>query len=237
VDAPSSLEAATPIHMTKEAFAYTRLRELIGSAKLPVGAHLNGRVLAHDLGISQIPIREAIKRLAAEGLVRIQPHVGAFVNQLPIQAQVEYLEIRQVLEELAIARVTTAGDVDLSEAHDILHRIDAAIEAEDWEACSVLNREFHHALYTKCGNTSLVEEIDRLFALTELGQRLNLWNTAKAAESQRDHRELLASIAAGNEATARALMREHRRPAIEFLAGLANETQGQREADDVASTQ
>jgi DNA-binding GntR family transcriptional regulator len=230
-------DAASQTPMTKEAFAYQRLKEVIIAGDVPVGSRLVGRLVAEDLGISQIPVREAVKRLAAEGLVRIEAHVGAFVTNLPIQAQLEYLEIRLALEELAVVRVTRSGDADLSEAYACLDRLDACIVAEDWVGCSDMNRAFHRAIYTTCGSPPLVEEIDRLFALTELGQKLHTWNAAKAAESQRDHRALLAAIEAGDEELARSLMRQHRQTAIDFLAGLANAVPEKEEPGDVAVTQ
>jgi DNA-binding GntR family transcriptional regulator len=120
------------------------LRRRILSGELAPGTPLRQEALAEELGVSRIPLREAIRLLSSEGLVDLQPHRGAFVVPVLIEDVKEFFELRGQLEpwllRLAVPEQTEA---DLAQAEDLV----AAMEDADAGAWSGLNWRLHAALY------------------------------------------------------------------------------------------
>ena len=211
-----SLTTALPD--TKGAALHAALREAILSGQIKPGDQVNAREVAHETGVSAIPVREALHRLAAEGLVTIRPHVGAFVTELPADELAEYLEIRLVLECLAIEKaVSLIEDGDLVVLEGLLARMDEDLAAADWSAYARDNRSFHRAIYGFCHSRALLSEIDRLFALSERGRALFALDPSYAERSQAEHQDLMRAIRARDAAQATAVMARHRRRNLEAL--------------------
>ncbi len=152
--------------------------------------------LSAELGISPIPMRAALQRLQAEGLVEITPHTGAVVSELS-PANIE--QVSQVLErlelmafELALPRVAAS---DIARLREILDRMDAALASDDKDRWAELNAEFHHTVAVLSGNKLLVEFIDRALADWI---RLRRWYLADVelhlSEAQAEHRAMVDSL-------------------------------------------
>jgi len=124
------------------------LRARILSGDFPAGFQLRQDAIAGEYNVSRIPVREALQRLDAEGLVTFQPHKGAIVSQLSLDEIEELFEVRKLLEcELlrhAVPRLTPA---DLKSVEDILLVYDEAFRSGDVAKWGELNREFHDRLY------------------------------------------------------------------------------------------
>jgi DNA-binding GntR family transcriptional regulator len=207
---------------TKGGALHAALRDAILSAKVPPGSQLSARELAEEIGVSVIPIREALHRLAAEGLVTIRPHVGAFVTELPTDRLIELLEMRLVLECYAIERAVgalRASDFEMLDG--LLKDLDADLAAADWGRYAQDNRRFHRAVYELCGSAVLKEEIDRLFALSERGQVLFALDHEYAERSQAEHRELMEAMRSRDAGRAGEIMARHRRRNIDGLRRVA----------------
>ncbi|MFC7397354.1 GntR family transcriptional regulator [Chelatococcus sp. GCM10030263] len=128
----------------------TELRRQIINGQLPEGTPLRQEKLAADLGVSRVPLREAIRQLEAEGLVVSEMHKGTVVSSLSLEEIEELFDIRIRLEtwlfEVAIPRLTDA-DFDLAEAV-----IDEAMRVGSVENWGELNWRFHEVLYRPSGN-------------------------------------------------------------------------------------
>ncbi len=213
---------AVVVPATKGGALYSSLREAILSAKLRPGSHLKAMELAEKIGVSVIPIREALHRLAAEGLVTIRPHVGAFVTELPTDRLIDILELRLVLECYAIEKVVAVlADSEFEVLDGLLAEMEADLAAADWSRYAQHNRSFHRAIYGLCGSAVLKEEIDRLFALSERGQVLFALEPAYTEQSQAEHRQLMEAIRARDAARATSIMARHRRRNVDALRKMA----------------
>lgn len=198
----------------------SRLRRRILSGELAEGAPLRQDAIAGDYGVSRIPVREALRRLEAEGLVRLEPHKGAVVAGLAPAEIAELFEMRALLESHLIALAVPAlRPAHLTEAAAALDSYETALEAgkvADWGA---LNWRFHAALYRAAGRPQWLETVERLNRQTDRFIRLQLALTGALDRARSDHRAILRLAAEGNGEAAAELVREHIREAGAALAG------------------
>ncbi|MGX5850163.1 GntR family transcriptional regulator [Mesorhizobium sp. PL10] len=130
------------------------LREAIADGSLADGTALRQDELALRFGFSRMPIRDALRQLEAEGIVQIHPTKGAHVACMDATEIREIFALRDLLESQALnLSVPVLGSEKLDEAAQVLARIDAEPDVTRW---GVLNRTFHLALYSACGNARLL---------------------------------------------------------------------------------
>lgn len=139
------------------------IREGILSGRLKPEERLRQDFLAREYGTSATPVREALNRLASEGLVRLIPHRGAVVASMSVSDIDEIYEVREALDPHA-ARLTVRRAADEALA-DILRLAEqcARQRGRDAQVRFENNRLFHRALYVSCGNQRLIDTLDWLW--------------------------------------------------------------------------
>jgi DNA-binding GntR family transcriptional regulator len=186
-----------------------RLRDMIAADLLTAGAKLNERELTAQLRVSRTPLREAMKMLAAEGLIELVPNRGAFVAN-PSGTEVEdMLEAMGALEamcgELACARATDAEIAAIRATHE---RMQKAYERRDRHAYFRLNQEIHRRIAEASRNATLQQLHEtlnaRLYRVRFLSNRTDRW--ASAVE---EHEAIAAALARRDVRAVRRLLREH----------------------------
>ena len=194
-------------HRTAASAVTEVLRVAIVDGVIPGGAALRQDVLAAELGVSRMPVRESLRRLETEGLIDFVPHCGAVVATLSPEDILEIAQMRVALENLALER-----SFDLPQMSHI-EEADAICVALDDESSLMgftsLNRRFHMALYGIKSGTRLHRQIatlydayDRYFAVEHV--RLD-----RRRRSQDEHRALLAACRARNLPAARRTLKRH----------------------------
>jgi DNA-binding GntR family transcriptional regulator len=209
------------------------LRESIVSGDLPAGSRLDLDEIASRVGVSRMPVREAIKQLEAEGLVTIYPHRGVEVSQLDIADIEEIFDIRIVLEtraaELAIPQLT---EDDFAAIEAILKRMDRPdISGKTWRD---LNQRFHHTINEASGSPRLVAMIE--------GLRINVERYVSAylamrgyEHPQKQHWALLKACRDRDVSRAKEIIKEHFTDTARMLvAALAGEPAAAAIDDDEA---
>ncbi len=187
-----------------------RLRAMIDEHTLVPGAWIDEAALATTLGISRTPLREALKVLAAEGLVRLEPRRGCFVNELSEQDLDEIFPLMALLEgrcAYEAARNATAADLDaLEDLHRDLARyaragqIDAYYEA---------NYQIHEAIQRLAGNRWLSGLIGDLRKVLCLSRHKSLQLPGRIDESCAEHLSVFAALKARDPEGAEAMMKTH----------------------------
>lgn len=183
------------------------LRGLIVSGELPDGARLVERELAARFAVSRIPLREAIHKLAAEGLVELYQNRGAVVRTLTAADIDEIYDLRMLLEGDAIHRAVQQMDAETLARAELVHRLLG--EAGTREKQGELNREFHALLYARCGNERQLKAIHELRAQVERYERLQATLLADTPAFQHEHADILQACAAGDADRARAMTIAH----------------------------
>jgi DNA-binding GntR family transcriptional regulator len=145
---------------TANVYVRETLRLAILDGQMPGGTRLVQSDLAKQLAVSTTPVREALRDLASEGLIRIDPHRGAVVAELDEEGLQEVYQIRQRLEPLAVEiAMPMLTDEALDRATRLHHAMSAAPRSAAWVQ---LNREFHMSIYELANRPRLVAMIGSL---------------------------------------------------------------------------
>jgi DNA-binding GntR family transcriptional regulator len=189
--------------------AYDEIRTLIVDGPLGPGARLGQAELADRLGISRTSVREALRRLAGDGIVEFEVNRGFFVADLGLDRVLERLEARWVLEpEIARLAAERHTEFDLDAMREAIEAEQAARSSDDAHDAS---RSFHVAVAAATRNDALRRLLESLW-IADVGRRLlarrrraPTWQTADVEE----HRSILAAVEQGDADRAARLMREH----------------------------
>lgn len=184
------------------------IRGAILAGRLAPGDRLVEDRLADELGVSRNPVREALRMLQSEGYVEIVPRRGASVAQLTAEEGHDLLEVRGPLEALAArlaARRITADGIEA--LRDVHRRGTAAAAQGQLDDLPPLNTEFHAGIVAAAGNVYLADFIRSLRDKIQWVYAADV--KARAAESWKEHGELLEAIAQGDEDYAADLASAH----------------------------
>jgi len=204
-------EPATPItrHALYEEVA-ERLRTRIYAHELAPGAWLDEQTLAAELGISRTPLREALKVLASEGLVRLEPRRGCYVTELTEQDLDDIFPVMALLEgrcaQEAARRAASADFLELAAIHEDLERHAAAGDADRFFEA---NHAFHSAVQRIAGNRFLAQMIDDARKVLKLTRRDSLRLDGRLKQSLIEHRAILSALRKREENEAARLMHDH----------------------------
>jgi DNA-binding GntR family transcriptional regulator len=190
--------------------AYQRLRDMIVSLQLQPGALINDAALMDELKLGRTPIREAIQRLAGEGLVVLRPRRGAFVAGLSLLDLQQIFEMRRAIEgyaaSLAAERATPA---DLAALNAALDQLQHAGAAADPQALIEVDRAFHRALARAAHNRFLEITLSRMYNLNLRLWYLALHKIGPMHDAVSEHRRVLDAITRRDSAQAEAAIRAH----------------------------
>jgi DNA-binding GntR family transcriptional regulator len=207
---PRSSGGSDPIRVDSVAdLAYERIRGYVLGGDVPPGARLGQVELAERFGISRTPVREALRRLAGEGLVDFHSNRGFRVTDLGLDAVLRRMEVRSLVEP-GIARLAAQRrtEEDLQHLRDVIASQEGA---NDGISAHDASRDFHIVLAHASGNEELVRVLNSLW-LVEVGRRLLARRTTDPNwlhDDVREHREILTAVREGRAADAERLMAEH----------------------------
>ena len=191
------------------------LRALIASGTLEPGQQVVQDALAAQLGVSRVPLREALKVLEGEGQVAYFPHRGYFVADLSVADLVEVYRIRELLEHEALAHaVPLLTDEDVEHLEDLASAVEAAAARGDVTAVTAANRAFHFAMFDASGMPRLARMIRTLWDATDAYRSVYMSTPANLAQMVAEHRKMLKVAAARDAAGLVRLQSEHRENAV-----------------------
>jgi DNA-binding GntR family transcriptional regulator len=197
-------------HKTLSGFVFTTLRERILSGQYEAGMRLDQAALAQELDVSLIPLRETLRQLEAEGLVKIYPHRGAFVAERSSDEVLEISRIRAVLEELATQQaVKCLSKHALHQLSDLMKAMQRAIADQNMSLLLNLNEQFHFTLYQACHQPLLLQLIRGLWDRNRLYRQRTVYSATQAKQSHAEHKAILDACVAGDAQAAGSLMRKH----------------------------
>lgn len=205
--------------------AYERLKGEILESRLPPGFHSPEPEIAARLGMSRTPVREALLRLEADGLVELIPRRGARIVPVSIDDMREIYEILTALEPEAAAYVAL-NHRDESELSDLVEATDdmeRAIAENDLDAWAAADGRFHRKLLNLHNNKRMTEFIMKLFDQTHRVRNMTLRLRKKPTRSTREHRQILQQIKARNADRTREIFRAHRQRAANELLTILKE--------------
>lgn len=189
------------------------LREAILDGDLPAGAHLGEVEIAERLGLSRTPVREALTRLAAQGLVELEAHRGARVTRFSREDLDGIFDVRLALEPQATARAAAhVAPADLEELDALARRMQelgAPGPGQDLDALVDLNRAFHARLLALAHAPALAAALANVVHTPVVTRTFRTYDPDSLARSLAHHTEIVAALRAGDGDWAGAVMRCH----------------------------
>lgn len=186
------------------------LETLILNGTFADGDRLDEQQLAERFQVSRTPLREALQRLAASGLVEQRPRRGVFVRQPGPMELIEMFEVMAELEatcaKFAALRIS---DEALTELRATNHRCNAAVDAGDADAYFRENEKFHEIIYRQSGNAFLEKECLRLHKRLQPYRRMQLHLRGRLRQSMKEHEAILQALKDGQPQRAAEELRSH----------------------------
>jgi DNA-binding GntR family transcriptional regulator len=202
--------APLPDFRTKADVVYQHLREQILEGRLTPGEKITLAALAAEFRTSQMPVREAVRRLDHEGLIEITPHTGMSVASLSTKETLEIFAIRPVLEGLAAAMAAESGDAALADRLDAINEeIAAAIARADFGHIADANWRFHQEILAAAANDYLARLLTELWTRSfrfRIGFKLI---PGRAQKAYGEHAAIAAAIRRRDAREAEAAARRH----------------------------
>lgn len=219
------IQRQTIASMTVEA-----LRERILRGDYPEGEPLRQDALADELGVSRIPVREALRQLEAEGLVTFSPHRGAVVSSLSLDEIDELFELRAEIEcdllRRAIPKMTAE---QLERATDVLDEFEDALAATEATRWGPLNWHFHAALYAPANRKFTMGVLQKLHQQSDRYFRMEVLLAHGGDRANEEHRGIASAVEKKDVKLAAQLMRSHILGAGRSLVELLQEQRGEKD--------
>ncbi|MEO0765489.1 MAG: GntR family transcriptional regulator [Pseudomonadota bacterium] len=196
----------TTSDMSQGEAAYAKLLAAIRAGGFAPGDRLRETDVASRLNLSRTPVREALRRLEADGIVEHRPRLGAIIRQLSHGELVELYEMRTVLERTAAEMAAKhAGPAEIA----ALRELNTKLAASDPTEAAALNQDFHRGIYLATRNRFLLEAARALNNALMLLGPTTLDDPARIAEVSTQHSAILDAIAAGDVKGAGAAAETH----------------------------
>jgi DNA-binding GntR family transcriptional regulator len=206
---PSSVADAAATRLVAER-AYLELRDRIVTLSLAPGSALREDELMTEMSIGRTPLREAVKRLALENLLSVQPRRGTFVSDVEAADIVNITEVRAELEGYAAELAALRMDpVARAAAEELLKEVDQLTKPDDNDRLMRFDERIHRFTWDSCGNQYLAETLERYFTLSLRIWYLVLDRVPGLGHSVHDQAHLLEALLDRDGARARTVMREH----------------------------
>jgi DNA-binding GntR family transcriptional regulator len=203
---------------TKNVAVYRKLRQSIIKGKLKPGQKLVMADLAKTFGLSETPVREAIRRLESDGYVHFTPHTGAVVTKIDEGKLVEIYLIRIELEALATRLASPhITDRDIEFLNKTNHGMETAIQQNKYENLGALNKDFHLRIYKAAPFPRLYKMICDLWDTFERWPSVFSYVPERAIASVEEHKKIIEALKIGDMEQSDRLMKEQKVRAMAAL--------------------
>ena len=203
---------------TAQEAVLTEIRRLIVSGELAPGAPVRQEAVAERLGVSRVPVREALKVLEGEGHVVYAAHRGYVVAELSVDDLVEVYRLRELLEAEAIrVAVPRLSGADVDAIASAAGDVDAAGRRGDLAEMTAHNRDFHFLLFDAAGMPRLSRTLRQLWDATDVYRAVYFAGTGNRARVHADHAAILEALRARDVRAAVAAQKAHRDASVDAV--------------------
>lgn len=211
--------------------AYEYIRRKLMQGAFQAGARLSNRALAREIGISFIPVREAISQLSSEGLVEHKPGLGTFVVMPSRQELEDLYDLREALEcHAALKAAERMGPAEITEMKQwnqallaVVAEVEKEPDATGWtdervDRWLVADAGLHLAILRAGGNHRIIKLVSELRIMSRVfGQRMWLWSADELRLVSQEHQRIIEAFEAGDAAGARTILSKHIRRGAETV--------------------
>jgi DNA-binding GntR family transcriptional regulator len=209
-------------YRTMQGIAYDAIRAAIVEGRYSPGRRLIADELAAEMGVSRMPVREALQRLEAAGLVTITPHRGAVVSQLSEAEIAELYHIRAVLDGLATRLAARhLRPADHERLNGLLDAMDAGVKTKDLGRILRANREFHELIWDAARAPRLRELLENQYDASQRFRHFSVLIPGRLDRLTQEHRLIAQALARGDAVEAeRHAIEHHEGTAKRLLASI-----------------
>lgn len=208
------------------------MRENILNGTLKPGSRLVIRKIAQELGVSAIPVREAIRSLQVQGLVTMTPHAGAQVSTLDIDEIKDIMELRSILEGYATRSIIPVKANTKTKLQQCMKKMKKCIDENNLSGFGVLNREFHNIIYQQTPNKKLLSMIEEVLHASERTRAVFNLSAQRVTQAYQEHQDILDALLAEDGDKAEELVRMHRQRVGQIIVDCVKEQQ-EKESNQV----
>jgi DNA-binding GntR family transcriptional regulator len=220
--------------------AYLEIRQGIIRGRYLPGSHLTAEDLAKNSGLSRTPVREAMRRLHAEGLIVVIPYRGAFVTRIEENEIRNIYDLRVVLEsyaaEAAAERRTPEQLEKLKALADSMCALVANDAGSHLEEIADLNNEFHKLIVAASHNSRLSTALTSVMEVPLALRTFRRYDNAELKRSAFQHLEIVSALEAGDPAWAKSVMTSHILSAANTLLKVSTTQAGAEDAQADSTT-
>jgi DNA-binding GntR family transcriptional regulator len=211
-------------YRTRSQVVLEDLRDRISAGTLAPGDRLLLKPISEEFGCSEIPVREALRALQAEGYISVIPHVGAFVTAPNIDELVQLTEIRAILEPEATVAAAPHINAELqAQLRDMLAEMRELIGNGASEEYGRLNRRFHGFILERAPNQKMVSLVKDLWGQADRGRLVYKKGPEFLVESVRQHADIVDAIARRDYPALREMVVAHSQYGLNAVRSLAAE--------------
>lgn len=218
-----------PKKATAQETVLKSVRKMLATGKLKPGQQIIQDALAARLGVSRVPVREALKTLQAEGRVVHDPHRGYFVASLNVDDLTEIYQLRAILEDEALrVGIPNATPSDVAAIKGFHEEGIAAGLKSDVTQMAAFNRKFHLAIYRLCHQERLISMIENLWDSLDAYRVLFLNDSGNRDRTNDDHSQMIQAVKQKDVKESlkiQALHREHALKVIKAQLSSCSETE------------
>ena len=197
---------------------YESVRNHIVSPDVPPGAKIDEEALANDLGVSKTPVREALSKLAHDGIVKIIPNRGSYKVKLSKQDISEIMVIRETLEGLCILlAVANISDEIIIKLKAILEDFETKYLENDFTRYPETMLKFYTLIYDTAKNPRLIKIIKSMYDLTRIFRLLYYSNSERVKHSLKVHKEFIDVLEKRDAESAEKIRKDMVRSAYQYL--------------------
>jgi DNA-binding GntR family transcriptional regulator len=193
--AMASVSEISAASVTHAAIAFSYVRDAVLRGTLRPNQRIHQVTLAQQLGMSLVPVREALRKLEAEGFVRIMPHRGVYVSAISRTEMEDVFAIRLAVEgmatKIAVLRIT---DEEVEKLAALISRMEVALHSSDHPALLELNQKFHFTLYEASGREYLCSLISHLWQKSTRYRSSYIQLPERANQAHEEHKDILLAV-------------------------------------------
>jgi DNA-binding GntR family transcriptional regulator len=195
-----------------------QLREAIVNGTIQQGTVLRTAELAQEMGVSRMPVREALHRLEAEGLVTMQPYRGAIITPLSTDKVTDAYELLSVIEAMSARKAAEViNEEQLAELDELLDEMDEVRRSGDTTAYSKYNRQFHSLVYVHYHNERAHEIMSDLWNYVYRLRRMYPQAPERMEQGMQQHRDLVQALRVHDPVKVERIVRTHVEQSLEKL--------------------
>jgi len=192
-------------------FVFDNIQKAIIEKRVKEGKRLTEDYISKSLNVSRTPVREAIYRLASSGMVRIIPHRGFIINRWSLKEIKDVLEVRAVLESLAVElAITSILPEEIEDLKRLLMKMEKSIENDDIKSSDILNTLFHEKIILASKNKEIYNVINLIKNKIHNFRIISLYTPKRIRQlSFKEHKIILEAILKKDKKLAKKLIENH----------------------------